>query len=220
MAPGTNHRKHQHKKHAHPEPHYDVLYNGTILEWFGHNKYKASSGIKGAAEDRDKPGYYQNASHQTESDAGPIPEGVYSFSLGLVGSAQMSVVKGKPVLDTRQGIEDLSHIAVPRALAVQAGVGFVDLTNGDWGAHRVRLTRVRIDVPEAAHRDGFYLHDSHKGFSHGCIEVDRSFFTDLIAFAQGEAKKTRAGKAGKHRLVLRVKYPSSTASTYGGTFHN
>ena len=55
-------------------------------------------------------------------------------------------------------------------------------------------------------RGGFYLHDSTKGYSHGCIEVD----TDLLSELKNHSKRT-----GLNRLLLEVKYKGTT--TYGKT---
>lgn len=55
-------------------------------------------------------------------------------------------------------------------------------------------------------RGGFYLHDSTKGYSHGCIEVEGAFFTQLRAYIKINKEK---------RLKLQIKY--SGGSTYGGT---
>lgn len=56
-------------------------------------------------------------------------------------------------------------------------------------------------------RGGFYLHDSVKGYSHGCIEVEGIFFESLSKFAHA----TRL-----NHLILRVKYVPGRA-TNGGT---
>lgn len=55
-------------------------------------------------------------------------------------------------------------------------------------------------------RGGFYLHDSTKGFSHGCIEIEVSFFNRLYLYVPHAR--------GKY-LSLRVKY--ATQDTNGGT---
>jgi hypothetical protein len=57
-------------------------------------------------------------------------------------------------------------------------------------------------------RDGnFYLHDSHKGYTHGCIETETDVFWKLrlIRMTQPSIKVT-------------VKYKSLNMSTNGGTF--
>jgi hypothetical protein len=108
-------------------------------------------------------------------------------------------------LDVREGIE-----YVPGTLQF----GGRTYQNYAWGPERVRLTTVHIDQPQNRKRGGFYLHDSTKGFSHGCIEVNPQFFVRLRQFVKLPAKK----RGNRTRLYLKVKYPSSNTSTYGGTF--
>jgi len=63
-------------------------------------------------------------------------------------------------------------------------------------------------------RGGFYIHDSTKGYTHGCIEVEPRFFEvlrHLIATMQSPHGRP------KDRLNLLVKYlPGQT--TNGGTY--
>ncbi|WP_221892335.1 hypothetical protein [Teredinibacter haidensis] len=56
-------------------------------------------------------------------------------------------------------------------------------------------------------RGGFYLHDSTKGYSHGCIEVETRIFPLLRAFNKATNKNT---------IILKVKYNKGVA-TNGGT---
>ena len=53
----------------------------------------------------------------------------------------------------------------------------------------------------------FYIHDSSKGFSHGCIEVEGRFFFVLRDFAKSQSRP---------RLILKVEYKVGQA-TNGGT---
>ncbi len=171
----------------------DMLYDGDELDWYGVSIYKATSGLDG----------YQSADKQTISDHGPIPEGTYSFSLKIAGKARVvNVAAGK--LDANQGIQNLEAMAGPDG-------NLYDAPN--WGKNRVRLNIIRIENPKARHRGGFYLHDSTKGFTHGCVEVEPRFFTRLREFAGEQA----AAKKGRKSMIVRVKYPSAGESTYGGT---
>jgi hypothetical protein len=170
-----------------------MLYDGDELYWHGVGKYKATSGMTD----------HQSANQQTVRDAGPIPEGMFSLVLKIAGTAQVvDLVRGR--LDTRQGIQSLIDMPAPDGLRYRSP---------EWGENRVRLTILRIDDPKARHRGGFYLHDSTKGFTHGCIEVEPGFFTRLRIMAATEAAK----KHGRKTLIMKVKYPSRTESTYGGT---
>lgn len=178
----------------------DISYDGEHVFWFGMGNYKkaeyeASSGRRG----------YQTADKQDIEDKGPIPEGEYWFSLKIAGTAR--VVNADPddfTLDTKQGIESLVNMKDENGGTHNSSA---------WGKNRVRLNIVKIYNGDAKHRNGFYLHDSVKGYSHGCIEVDTAFFTRLRLFAAEEAKK----KNGRTTMNLLVKYPSLMASTQGST---
>jgi len=175
----------------------DLFYDGTHVYWYGvgnfKQTFKATSGLPG----------HQSAAEQTTSDTGPIPEGRYTISIKLAGTAHVvNVAKGK--LDTNQGIENLEQMPGPDG-------NFYEAPN--WGKNRVRLTPQIIVNAKARHRGGFYLHDSQKGFSHGCIEVQPTFFVKLRQYAAEQAKDPK----GRRTLTLLVKYPDAKASTYGST---
>ena len=74
-----------------------------------------------------------------------------------------------------------------------------------WGKNRIRMFK---SSGNKTPRDNFYLHDSTKGYSHGCIEIETQFFNDLAIFIS---------KTGKEKLSIQVKYPSPDSSTNGGT---
>jgi hypothetical protein len=174
-------------------PKEDMIYDGDDVEWYGVGKYNATSGLEG----------HQTASEQTKSDTGPIPEGTYSFSLKIAGTARVVNV-AKNQLDANQGIQSLDAMPGPDGKFYEAP---------NWGKNRVRLNALYIANPKARGRGGFYLHDSTKGFTHGCVEVEPRFFTRLREYAKDEG----GNKRGRRWLIIKVKYPSSTASTYGGT---
>jgi hypothetical protein len=56
-------------------------------------------------------------------------------------------------------------------------------------------------------RGGFYLHDSTKGYSHGCIEVDTKIFKYLRDYHSSTKKQY---------VIFKVKYLPGRA-TNGGT---
>ena len=169
----------------------DMLYNGVSLQWYHHGLFRATSGLKD----------HQNADQQSHTDEGPIPEGLYHFPLIL---AKDGTMVGPGQLDGREGVEHLPD---------KFRYGKKEFLNNAWGADRVRLTIDHIDDVRNRHRGGFYLHDSTKGFSHGCIEVDPKFFLKLRAFVKLPSNL----RGEKKHLYLKVKYPSAHASTYGNT---
>ncbi len=90
------------------------------------------------------------------------------------------------------------------------------LDGGGWGNQRIRLEAV--DVPETYGRDenSFYFHDSSKGYSHGCVEIESKFFVDLRNYIKNNKKEGTMVPS----LEVQVKYEKPNdpnSSTYGGT---
>jgi hypothetical protein len=166
----------------------DMEYDGKILKWQG-QRYKATSGMPG----------YQRANNSCISDSGPIPEGLYYVFLADKGEAD--TVNGRCKLKPSWGMQ-----TIPRG----ADAGRCEPYFANWGRNRVRLEAANKSTRNRCaplNRRGFYLHDSTKGFSHGCIEVEASLFSRLRSFRSSKHKD---------RLILKVNYPSGGA-TYGGT---
>ncbi|UBU14032.1 DUF2778 domain-containing protein [Nonomuraea gerenzanensis] len=179
----------------------DLLYTGKYLLWqrsvppaLGAKApllFHATSGLKGL----------QVGMFQSSKDQGPLPEGLYSF-LTHVNPRQSSVEAANKREDAltnkEEGIEFLPV----------GGNGPVD-TN--WGTMRVRLTPLSGNMYG---RGGFYLHNSHKGHSMGCVEVGPStdgldFFSALLIHAGSPSRKPR--------MTLRVKYSFPEQTTLGKT---
>jgi len=170
---------------------FDLLYSGTTMVWVGKFAYPATSGLPG----------YQNATFQAVRDHGPVPEGLYSFPLKMGGEGHMT---STTTLDTGEGVQSLPAHFTFRGQTYD---------NYAWGPDRVRLTIHHIESPKHRHRNGFYLHDSTKGFSHGCIEVSPHFFKHLRDYiSSGAAKRDH-----RKNLYLRVQYLTPDITTYGGT---
>jgi hypothetical protein len=167
---------------------HELLYNGKELTWKSQS-YKASSGMKS----------YQLSKHQCLPDRGPVPEGNYYIPL-IEGGAATDDGTGRCNLSPSWQIQ-----TIPRGAAAGACEPFW----ANWGHNRVRFepadTATKI-VCRPIKRGGFYLHDSTKGYSHGCIEVERALFTKLRAYIKISKKS---------HLNFKVKY--SGGSTYGGT---
>ncbi|MBO9356839.1 DUF2778 domain-containing protein [Bordetella petrii] len=92
---------------------------------------------------------------------------------------------------------------------VPPGLYQLYLADQDWGSKRARLepadaaTRNRC----APARGGFYLHDSTKGYSHGCIGVEGRIFPLLRTYARGSRSAT---------MIIKVEYVNDRAAD-GGT---
>lgn len=167
----------------------DLVYNGILLVWQGKSMYKATSGMAG----------HQIPTDQCMKDAGPVPEGNYSLSVSVGGAAKDDGT-GRCKLEPSWKIQTITR---------GAAAGDCEPFWANWGENRIRIEPTDTKTKFACNpvRSGFYLHDSTKGFSHGCIEVEQRFFDDLRAYA-----KTPKAKG----LSLEIKYIPGLA-TNGGT---
>ena len=168
----------------------DMTYNGQSVNWPGKGTFKATSGMPG----------FQRPASACVPDGGPVPEGLYKVFLSDQGTAADDG-SGTCALKPAWGIQ-----TIPRGVAAAGCEPYW----ANWGKNRARMepadtaTRVRC-VPVM--RGGFYLHDSTKGFSHGCIEVETRIFPLMRAH-----RKT----TGKDALVIKVAYVKDR-TTNGGT---
>jgi hypothetical protein len=188
--------------------HYDLLYDGTHLHWRALGaSYNATSGD----ESHQKPEF------QCKTDMGPIPEGKFRVALKLGGFAYVTEVFVVPQSAGQLGLKYDTEFSIEN---MPTNVTFGNMTDPFppsffWGCHRVRLEPV--DPRSMCSRDGFYIHDSVKGYTKGCIETEHQFFVDLIRYAQ-----TQNNPAGRKWLVLLVDYsaqrkPGGSGHTLGQT---
>ena len=173
-----------------------MRYDGRQLTWNGRGTFKATSGLPA----------YQYPSFQCYVDKGPIPEGTYTIELK------------EDIHPARDDGTDMCRLAPsPRLQTIPRGAdaGECERFWVNWGQHRVGLQPSDSMTKKVCspHRGGFYLHDSTKGYTHGCIEVDGRFFEVLRCFLRG-MKQHRLPQTSV--LVLRVAYAPGV-STYGGT---
>jgi hypothetical protein len=166
----------------------DMEYDGQVLSWPGYGFFEASSGLPG----------YQQPAYQCTPDQGPLPEGFYRVLLNDQGTARDDGTN-RCNLAAGWGLQ-----SIPRG----AAAGPCEPFWANWGFNRARLEPADTATAHACipHRGGFYQHDSTKGYSHGCIEVDGKLFPILRSY----------GRTGKKVLILRVKYAPGRI-TYGGT---
>jgi hypothetical protein len=167
----------------------DLIYSGSRLTWFRDDgtsgSFRATSGLGTG---------FQHAAQQ-RSIHGSIPEGRYSFLAQRdAENGGVATVDSRGDLDSREGLQFVPHFKNLRIA---------------WGLHRVRLTPLTTLPP--ARTGGFYLHDSRKGFTHGCVETEDNFFKMLFAFVDSHQKNA------KTRLILKVTYASEIAAATGGT---
>lgn len=173
----------------------DMLYDGHRVIWDRHGIFKATSGFPG----------YQARYHQCEPERGPIPEGLYAVQVHQDPRPARDDGTDQCKLAASRWIQ-----SIPRGDAA----GVCDTVWSNWGWNRVAVNPVDRLTERACspRRAGFYLHDSAKGYTHGCIEIEARFFQVLRSYQQ----------AMKHHklpfrptLLLRVTYYFET--TNGGT---
>lgn len=168
---------------------HELIYDGKQLTWYGQGTFKASSGLPG----------YQVPKNQCLPDKGPVPEGNYYIPL----------IEGGEASDDGSGTCNLSPSWQVQTIPRGTAAGVCEPYWANWGNNRVRFEPADVATKHAClpiTRGGFYLHDSTKGYSHGCIEVSRVFFDQLRTFIKNNSKS---------RLNLQIKYVGGT--TYGGT---
>lgn len=134
--------------------------------------------------------------YQNLEDLGPLPEGNYSLDLTLNPNriAEHYEVSG----ETKRGF---GIQKLPSNYINSKGY-YIDYSN--WGNTKARLTMISGN---SYGRDNFYIHNSTKGYSHGCLEVGSGFFPKLIEYAQHY-----------NTIILKVQYPSSNSPTLGNTW--
>lgn len=170
--------------------HYQMDYNGQILKWGSRGDFKATSGLPDS----------QMPKNQCIPDSGPIPEGFYKIFLGDHGLAKDDG-RGLCALKPSWGIQRISS-------GKEAGDCKPYWAN--WGKNRARMEPADPATKSKCRpiiRGGFYLHDSTKGYSHGCIEVETRIFPLLRAFNKVTKNNT---------IIIKVKYNEGVA-TNGGT---
>lgn len=169
----------------------DLFYDGQFLKWNDKGlTFKATSGLPG----------HQMPGEQCTVDSGPIPEGTYKVFIANQGIAEDDG-RGICAIKPSWGIQE-----IPRG----SKAGACEPYWVNWGNNRARMEPADEQTKKHCSplvRGGFYLHDSTKGFSHGCIEVETKIFDNLRNY-QASTKK--------QAVYLQVKYVLGRA-TNGGT---
>lgn len=174
-----------------------MMYTGDKIYWFygkyGNDQrmvisYNATSGFKG----------YQKAKFSNMKDVGPVPEGKYWVLLAPDPNriANASKTTGELLSNPKGGIEQ-----IPKSTITSDGREWIYTA---WGTIRARL--FPDNSTKTYGRTNFYLHDSTKGYSHGCIEVEHTLFDRLI---RARKKFTK--------IALMVEYSSPETITKGNT---
>lgn len=147
----------------------------------------------------------QVAKEQTVKNGGPTVEGKYKLNLKPDPERKAEIRNGDIVRDPENGMQSLDGMTDPD----QPGKTFIAPA---WGKNRIRMIPVSVkqtanDPKRKRDISSFYFHDSTKGESHGCHEVDTEFFDQL--------KQYRS--EGNDEIFVKVQYPTPNHKTNGGT---
>jgi len=180
-----------------------MRYSGTQLSVYEGNPgddrkplalYNATSGLLDEETGED----FRFALFQDKKDRGPIPTGKYEVNLlpdpNRIANFDHST--GDLVASPEGGIE-----LIPISAKTNDGQTWVYQEH--WGTKRASLTPLK--GTKLFGRSSFYLHNSHKGYTHGCIETENGVFDDLLSYKKG----------GHASIQVWVNYTSEI--TYGGT---
>lgn len=179
-----------------PTHSYWIFYNGTTVTIYDGaygDKSKTYLTLRGSSG---SPGYQNSKwrykkSKKDSDPGGPINEGEYKINLQAHDPRKTASYPGGK-LEAGDGIQ-LTYNSETNEWAPA------------WGRFRAKLDPVNIDNPTG--RNGFYMHDSYKGYSHGCIETETTIYYFLLALYD----------AGVNNIRIQVKYPDYNSITKGGT---
>jgi hypothetical protein len=189
------------------DPNVDLYYLGRYLVW--RRTLPASAAGSNYLLFSASSGNFAFASAQNQPDNGPVPEGLYRF-LAKLDPKQSSVQLANDALPKEGGPDGL--ISNTRQGIQYLPVGGNGNVFWNWGSKRVRLEPI---TALSSARGGFYLHNSTKGYTHGCIELGKSIESrprDFFGLLEEHAVT-----ASKQFLTLKVKYRTPDTSTRGDT---
>ena len=202
-----------------------ILSTGNKIYWYGGkygdksniiNTYKATSGMNKAIQTATYANgqkvkseiNVQNSKYQKYKNVGPTPEGKYKINLKPSPErvAEANLKTGDLLRNPDGGIEK-----IPNSVEIPDRSGYA-WSYQDWGNFRAKLDPVNVTGATSEDRDlnSFYFHDSEKGYSHGCTEVEGAFFEQLINYRM----------EGNESIEVKVDYPSDNHITNGGTKKN
>lgn len=204
-----------------------ILAMGNVVIWYGgeyldisvvKHRYKATSGKKDIAHYDAYNNFelenHQFAKYQYEKNTGPTVKGHYYLSLENEPGKKAILSNGEIKPSDGKGIENLQNLMDEKTREVV-------VENASWGHYRIKMNPVPGEVKqpispytgeplEGSDQRGlntFYFHDSHKGYSSGCHDIESRFFDDLIEYQQ----------QGNKRIEVLVGYPNDNWSTNGCT---
>ena len=170
-----------------------IEYTGqTLTVWSGKYQDRAGAPLAQCKASSGLPGH-QSPSEQNSPDAGPVPEGHYWINLALDPHRWASFYLPTNELAAAYGVQRIR----PEYSLSDGRIGYPT----GWGTWRARLE----PKDQSTTRHNFYLHNSTKGYTHGCIETCDSLYNRFVEYHD-------QGLAGIDAMV-----DYTTNSTNGGT---
>lgn len=183
-----------------------ILFNGKFVIIYGGNPgdrttplkiYKGTSGAITVEKSDGELIYknYQNSANVGLKNLGPVPPGKFNINL-----------KPSPFRYVEIGWENNKPYTKPN-IGLQIINWNENINYHGWGLWRARLEPIKGSY--MYDRNYFYMHDSYKGYSSGCIETETDLYYDLVNYWYN----------GYKSIEVWIEYENNT-STYGNTKMN
>lgn len=144
-----------------------IEYDGRTLVYYGGSYGDRSHPMRWCPATSGAAGY-QRTWNVHEPNRGPVPEGRYRINLTLSPNRSATFNSSTGVANSSRGIQRIPSIP--------------SLPGGDpqplWGTWRSRIEKVEVK----SSRDNMYIHNSHKGQTHRCIETCDDLLNDLLKY--------------------------------------
>ncbi|HVO63643.1 MAG TPA: RHS repeat-associated core domain-containing protein, partial [Terriglobales bacterium] len=164
----------------------------TLTVWPGKYKDRGHAPLLQCRASSGLPGH-QSPSEQNSPDTGPVHEGHYWINLALDPHRWAGFYQPTNELAAAYGVQRIR----PEYTLSDGRIGYPT----GWGTWRARLEP--RDASTARHN--FYLHNSTKGYTHGCIETCDTLYDRFVKYHD----------QGLRGIDVMVDY--TTNSTNGGT---
>jgi len=162
-----------------------IEYTGLRITYYSGSTGDRSHAVSTGPADSGLP--WSQATSRCQTENGPLPPGRYKINLGPNPDRFASVLDTGE-LASGQGVQQ-----IPSSGTTPDGRTF---TYPGWGTWRARLTPIGSTSTTGRPSPNFYLHNSVKGYSHGCVETPDKF-RDLL-------KSYRS--SGNRSIEVRVNY--------------
>ncbi|MCX6323304.1 MAG: RHS repeat-associated core domain-containing protein [Sphingobacteriales bacterium] len=183
-----------------------ILYNGTkVIIYEGKEGSTKKSKVITESNGTSGSTNHQFADEQFDRNPiypGPVPEGNYKIDLTLDPNRKVVFDPESGAANRDRGIQQIPHFT-------QRNDGNKQNNWDVWGTVRARLEKDpgNNDPRMRGENDGYYLHDSDKGNTHGCIECSKKKIFDQLLKYRAEGIKS---------IRVKVKYPKPKTFTNGG----